>query len=272
LAENTYRDENIQSDNPGGSGDPEESKLKRGLDIFGNLFVLNIVFVISCIPLFTIGAGLTALYTMMFKIQKKDDYTVVKEYFKAFRSNFRRSTAAWLIIVLATIILWGQYTYICNFDGGLVTFYTVALVVEVIVAALMLPFVFPLLAYFDNTVGNTFKNALLLAATNLGSWIKMFVTWFAPIFFCVVYEAIFLNIWYLWFLLLFALIAYGTSLTAKKVFDRVAVTQQEEEAKQELKEIEKAKKQAEKEKKEKMPKRSIKEKQALVAAMNSEEE
>ena len=47
-------DENITSDNPGANVDPKESKLKQGLDIFGCLFALNICFVISIIPVFTI--------------------------------------------------------------------------------------------------------------------------------------------------------------------------------------------------------------------------
>lgn len=262
MATNNYQEENIQSDNPGGTGEPRESKLKRGMDIFGCLFALNVVFVISCIPIVTIGAAFTALYAMMFRIQRRDDYTVVREYFIEFRQNFKRGTIAWLIIVLACIVLWGQYTYVYNFEGGLVSFYSVALVVEGIVFALILPFLFPLLAYFDNTVGNTFKNAFFLAVSNLGSWIKMSVAWFATIAFSFGYEIIILNTWYLWLLLMFALLAYGTSLTARKVFDRVAVMQEEKEENEKIKEKKEAAGPV---------KRSMKEKQALVAAMKEED-
>ncbi len=262
MAAYDYQEENIQSDNPGGTAEPDESKLKRGMDIFGCLFALNVVFVISCIPIVTIGAAFTALYAMMYKIQRRDDYTVVREYFIEFRQNFKRGTISWLIIVCVCVILWGQYTYVCNFEGGLVSFYSVALVVEGVVFALVLPFVFPLLAYFDNTVGNTFKNAFFLAVSNLGSWIKMSVAWVATIAFSFGYEIIILNTWYLWLLLMFALLAYGTSLTARKVFDRVAVMQEEKEETEKLKEEKKAAKPV---------KRSIKEKQALVAAMKEED-
>lgn len=280
MAANDYQEENIQSDNPGGAGAPRMSKLMRGMDIFGSLFALNIAFVISCIPIITIGAAFTALYAMMFKIQRKDDYTVVREYFQEFRSNFKRGTIAWLIIVMISAILWAQYTYVCNFEGGMVSFYSVALVVEGILFALVLPFIFPLLAYFDNTVGNTFKNAFFLAVSNLGSWIKMFIAWFAVIAFSFGYEIIILNTWYLWLLLMFALLAYGTSLTARKVFDRVAVMQEEkkeaETSKEKKKEAELSKeKKAEiskgKKKKAEPVKRSIKEKQALVAALGETE-
>lgn len=263
MAADSYQEETRESDNPGGSGEPQESKLKRGMDIFGCLFALNICFVISCIPLITIGAAFTALYAMMFRIQQRDDYTVVKEYFSEFRANFKRATAAWLIMLLICVLLWGQYTYVCNFKGGLANFYSIALVVEGVVFVLIIPFVFPLLAYFDNTVGNTFQNAFFLAVSNLGAWIKMSVAWFATVALCFGYEAIILNTWYLWMLLIFALLAYGTSLTAKKVFDRVAFAQEEKAEQEKAKEEAKANE---------APKRSIREKGMLAAFAAGEAE
>lgn len=268
MLTDNYQNENIQSDNPGGSAEWQESKLKRVLDVFGCLFAINVCFVISCLPIFTIGAALTALYAMMFRIQRRDDYTVVKEYFMEFRNNFKKGTIAFLIILLVCFVMWGQYAYVCNFEGPLAIFYDVVVVIEGVVLALILPFVFPLLAYFDNSVGNTFKNAFLLAVSNLGAWIKMFIAWFATIAFSFGYEAIILNTWYLWLLIMFGLLAYGTSLTAKRVFDLVDTSQKEKAEKDE----EKKRIEEEKKKKPKPVKRSIKEKQALVAAMQVKEE
>ncbi len=266
---NTHNeDENAQSDNPGCSPDWNGSKLKRGMDIFGSLFALNICFVISCLPIFTIGAALTALYAMMFRIQRHDDYTVVKEYLMEFKSNFKKGTISFLIIFLVCFIMWGQYTYVCNFEGPLTVFYDMVVVIELVILALILPFLFPLLAYFDNSIGNTFKNAFLLSVSHLGSWLKMFIAWFATIAFSFGYEAIILNTWYLWLLLIFALLAYGTSLTAKKTFDDIAVSQKEKKGRDE----EKQRIKEEKEKQKKKQKRSIKEKRVLAEARIAEKD
>lgn len=267
MLTDNYHNENIQSDNPGGNDEWNQSKLKRALDIFGCLFAINVCFVISCLPIFTIGAALAALYAMMFRIQKGDNYTVVREYFIEFRNNFKKGTISLLLIVLICVVIYAQYVYVCNFEGSIAVFYDVFIVIELVVFALVLPFIFPLLAYFDNSVLNTFKNAFLLAVSNLGAWIKMFIAWFATIAFSFGYEAIILNTWYLWLLLMFALIAYGTSLTARRVFDLVATSQQEKKEKDE----EKQRKLEEEKKKPKPVKRSIKEKQALVAALNAKD-
>lgn len=220
-------DENADSDNPGGDAAPNESKLKRGLDIFGSLFALNLCFVLTILPVFTIGAACTAMYAMMYKIQRHDDYTVVREYFQEFRKNFKKATITWLIMLLAAVILWGQYMYICNFQDGMAMLYSVLLLIEGVLACLIVPFVFPLLAYFDNTIANTFKNALLLSVSNLGSWLKIFVAWFATFFFSFGYEVIILNIWYLWVFIIFGLLFYGSSVVAKKVFDKIRKKQKE---------------------------------------------
>ncbi|MGN0437015.1 MAG: YesL family protein [Lachnospiraceae bacterium] len=223
----SFEDENADSDNPGGDAGPPESKLKRCLDIFGSLFALNLCFVFSILPVFTIGAACTAMYAMMYKIQRHDDYTVVKEYFQEFKKNFKKGTIAWLIMVLAFVILWGQYMYICNFQDAMAMIYSILLLVEGVLACLIVPFVFPLLAYFDNTIKNTFKNALLLAVSNLGAWLKIFIAWTATFFFCFGYEVVILNIWYLWFFIIFGLLFYGSSVVAKKVFDKIRKKQKE---------------------------------------------
>lgn len=270
-------DENIQSDNPGGKPGFQQSKLKRGMDIFGCLFAINICFVISCIPIITIGAAMTALYAMMFRIQRHDDDTVVREYFQEFKANFKKSTIVWLIVLLIGVVLWGQYAYILNFEGGLVNFYDFLMVIELIALCLVLPFLFPLLAYYDNSIANTFKNSFLLAISNFGSWIKMFIAWFATIAFSFGYEAIILNTWYLWFLIMFGLLAYGTSLTARKVFDKVATVQEEKKVEAEAHAAE-AEEQEDKNasksgglfrtKKDEQPKRSIKERLAVMDEVN----
>lgn len=220
-------DENADSDNPGGDAGPRESKLKRGLDIFGSLFALNICFVFTILPIFTIGAACTAMYSMMYKIQKHDDYTVVKEYFQEFRKNFKKGTIVWLIMVLGAVIIWGQYMYVCNFQDAMAALYGVLLLIEGVLVCLIVPFVFPLLAYFDNSITNTFKNALLLSISNLGSWLKIFIAWVAAFFFGFGYEVVLLNIWYLWIFIIFGVLFYGSSLVAKKVFDKIRKKQKE---------------------------------------------
>lgn len=88
------------------------------------------------------------------------------------------------------------------------------------------------------------RNSLALAITYKGSWLKVFIAWFAPIFICVRYPMIFVNIWYLWVLFIFGAIAYGTSTTMRKIF-RLNEKKLEETARKAEEEAKKAKEEAE---------------------------
>ena len=73
-----------------------DGKLAGFLNALGNLIVLNILTLICSIPIFTFGASMTALYTMVMRMARKEDGKIISEYFKAFQ---------WLIFKQATISL-----------------------------------------------------------------------------------------------------------------------------------------------------------------------
>ena len=74
-----------------------DGALARLLNTLGNLIVLNILTIICCVPVFTAGAAMTALYTMVMRMARKEDGKIISEYFKAFKVNFKQATILWLI-------------------------------------------------------------------------------------------------------------------------------------------------------------------------------
>ena len=68
-----------------------DGKLAGFLNALGNLIVLNILTLICSIPIFTFGASMTALYTMVMRMARKEDGKIISEYFKAFKANFKQA-------------------------------------------------------------------------------------------------------------------------------------------------------------------------------------
>ncbi|MCR5747752.1 MAG: YesL family protein, partial [Lachnospiraceae bacterium] len=64
-----------------------------------DLILLNICFVISCIPLLTIGAAMTAMYSVTLKMADGEWGYVVKHYTDSFLKNLKQATLLWLILV-----------------------------------------------------------------------------------------------------------------------------------------------------------------------------
>ena len=46
-----------------------------------NLMILNVLTIICCIPIFTAGAAITALYYVTIKMARGDDPYIIKGYF-----------------------------------------------------------------------------------------------------------------------------------------------------------------------------------------------
>lgn len=227
------------SANENGGGNP---KLLRALEVFGNVFALNVMFIVFSLPVITFGASMTALYSVTLKMARKEEGTIGKSFLESFKKNFKKATQVWLVIIGILFILFVEYLLIINVEGTISSFYLVVIIAELVVLAFILPFLFPLVARYENTFWNYFKNAFLLSVSNFGSWLKIMVAWGLPIFLSLWYPVLFFSTWYLWILLLIALIAYGTSFTMRKVFDRIVMVQESEKAR---KEEEKAKKEYE---------------------------
>ena len=56
---------------------------------FSSLVILNLLFLCTCIPIFTIGSALTALYDVVFRLDTDGEGKIAATYFRAFRANFR---------------------------------------------------------------------------------------------------------------------------------------------------------------------------------------
>ena len=66
-----------------------------------NLMILNVCFLVSCIPVITIGAAWTALFTVNLRMVKKEEAYVFRTYWNAFAKNFKQSTKIWLFVLVA---------------------------------------------------------------------------------------------------------------------------------------------------------------------------
>ena len=83
----------------------ENNLLNIGLNKIGDVIVCNLLFVLCCKPVFTIGPALTALYHCMLPSVKGNLNGAAKTFFRAFKENFLQSLAAWLLFLLLLLIL-----------------------------------------------------------------------------------------------------------------------------------------------------------------------
>lgn len=134
-----------------------------------HIFLLNLLWIVCSLPVFTMGASTTAVYYVTLKMVRNEEGYTVRSFFDAFKTNFKQATVIWLILLL-----------IGAFVGVDLTVYLRSTSVNVVGLVLMAAFfavavgfvfeciyVFALLARFDNTVKGTMVNALIMSIRHL---------------------------------------------------------------------------------------------------------
>lgn len=157
-----------------------DSPVMRFLNRMADMIILNILMIICCIPIITVGAAFTAMHYVLLKMVRDEEGYLVRGFFKSFAQNFRQATLIWLLMLLIIAVYVGDWL-IFVYSG--VTFPRV-LVVGVmaigIVILMVSMYVFPLLSRFDNTIRKTINNATLLAFANLPKTVLMAVFYAIP--------------------------------------------------------------------------------------------
>ena len=143
---------------------------------FGQLFLklaygccLNVMWLVCCLPIFTIGASTTALYYTSFKIAKDEGSFITTMFFRSFRQNFKQATIIWLIMLAAGLLIGADAVLVYRLraaaDGTAAVIWTLLLAVLIacmIAYVIELFYIFPLLSIASNTTANMFKNAFLI--------------------------------------------------------------------------------------------------------------
>jgi uncharacterized membrane protein YesL len=181
-----------------------------------NLVILNILWIIFSLPIITSGAATASVYTVTLKMVKNEEGYIVQSFWKAFKGNLKQGIVIQIILLLCGIIL--SFDAIYFFRLGTTT----SLIAAAVFGLLLLLytfisiFIFPLLAYFNNTVLGTIKNAFLLSLKHLPTSVCMTVLLLAMMYASYVSVSGMLIV----FLLGAALYAYIGSMFFRSIFKK----------------------------------------------------
>ena len=154
----------------------------QGLNKMADLMILDLIALVCCIPIITIGASMTALHYMALKIVRNEEVYIVRGFWKSFKMNFRQATVIWLIQIIVMLILGLDYYIVFwNPESNPSIPVQVLFLATVIITVSIFLFIYPVLSKFDNSIAKTFKNTFLMAIMPLPKLILMLAFWIAPI-------------------------------------------------------------------------------------------
>lgn len=152
-----------------------KNPVMSGLFKVMNCILLALMWLIGCIPLFTIGASTTALYAVVHKTIKHDRGYVTQEFFKSFTANFKQATIIWLGLAAAALIFAGDIRILRAVEenghvwANVYVLFQMLLAVELIYAI----YVFSYIARFKDTAKGALKNTVLIMLKFPGTFLKV---------------------------------------------------------------------------------------------------
>lgn len=158
-----------------------DSPVMHFLGKVADLMILNLITLICCLPIVTIGASLTAMHYVLLKMVRNQESYIVRSFFKSFKANLKQATVIWLIILLLLVVFAVDLRVINDSSMEFPQVLKIMLYALFMVTYMVICYVFPVLSRFDNTVMKTIKNALFMAILSFPKTVLMMAVYLVPL-------------------------------------------------------------------------------------------
>ena len=187
---------------------------------FLQLFFLNCLWLLSCIPVITIGGATCAAYAVALRLADDDEEVqsargITARFFKAFKQDFLQGILIFLFTTACGGL--GYFLFERARDYGFNLIIIAALAVYALVVLVFNLYAYPLIARYSNTFINTLKNSVALYAMNT----KVSFRTLGIVLVEIVILYFTKNIYFAGILILPSVIFYTVSRTAKDIFLRM---------------------------------------------------
>ncbi|MGO4936124.1 YesL family protein [Fundicoccus sp. Sow4_H7] len=158
-----------------------DNKFNRIMTVVFDFIMLNAIFLVLSIPIVTIGANVSALYSVSFQFINKNESSLFKTYFKSFKENFKQATIAWCTILAIFLILFGNLKLLGQ-GISMNPIITILTILFLLVMYIVCLYIFPLISKFENTLYVHLKNVLLLSIGYLPHTILLLLVNLGPLY------------------------------------------------------------------------------------------
>ena len=183
------------------------SPLMQKLSLLYDLIILNLLTIFCSLPVVTMGAAISALYDGVWRLRNHEG-TLLRNYFQAFRSNFKQATLLFLPLLLVGVNLGNRLLTVFTDETLAQTERLLPLFLACLVWGMLMAWVFPLQSRFDNKTIRIYMNAFFCALKFLPQTLVMLLLNLLPWALWVLFPVQFMQYLLLWLLLWFAATAY----------------------------------------------------------------
>lgn len=126
-----------------------------------SLIVLNLLIILTSLPIITIAAAQTAGFAVITRIIDFDETHIVSTFFDSFKKNFKQSTIVWLALSVLVNLLIINWNYLISFKQ-LNSWMTIGMIIVSLAVVNFCQYVFFYLSRFDDSIKQAIRNILKL--------------------------------------------------------------------------------------------------------------
>lgn len=199
-----------------------DNKFFEILGKIADIVILNLLCIISCLPIITIGSSITATYSVTMKMIKDEETYIVKDFIKRFKENFKASTIIWsIMLIIGAVLAFDFYISKLILNESISNVLQLVFTMITIIYIFTLSYVFPIQSKFENTIRNTMINSIFISIQNLPCTIIIVVLNLSPLLLI----SLFINYWgqiiFFYTVIGFGIITYVNSIFFEKIFNKL---------------------------------------------------
>lgn len=165
-----------------------DSPLSQSISRAVDYVVINILWLVCCIPIVTIGAATTARFYVAMKIVRREEPSVYKSFFKSFKENFKISTKMWLLEIAVLVFFFVDWSLILQAEPTQLTFIFKILLFIVSILVLSMCFSsFAFIARFEMTFFEYIKASAVFSFIKFPRMILALIMFVSPIILLYLY-------------------------------------------------------------------------------------
>ena len=198
-----------------------DNKFFEILGKIADVVILNLLCIISCLPIVTIGASITAAYSIAMKMVKDEETYITKEFIKRFKENFKTSTIVWsIMLIIGGVLLFDFYMSKLVLNESISKVLQLIFTMISIIYIFTLIYVFPMISKFENTIKNTMINSTLISIQNLPYTVMMVILNLSPLLLISLFSSYWGQIIFFYTVIGFGIITYINSIFFEKIFNK----------------------------------------------------
>lgn len=160
----------------------------NAINKFTDCLFVSILWLVFSIPMITFGASTTALYHTVHKVIRDERGSVWKEFWNAFKLNFKQSTEVWAgILLIYIIVAIGSYFLFAGLGNARWTSVIIGFCILTAFVVICSSYIFAYIARFVKPTKEIIKNCVLILIANLPWSVLLYVVLVVSVVICIVY-------------------------------------------------------------------------------------